>query len=57
MRCLQKYSRWSFGVDKFNPSIDYYKVLGLSRAADNKQIKKAFRDMAKKYHPDTNKGT
>ena len=33
---------------------DYYEVLGVSRDADEKTIKKAFRKLAKKYHPDTN---
>ncbi|KAG6884441.1 hypothetical protein C0993_011088, partial [Termitomyces sp. T159_Od127] len=31
---------------------DYYKVLGVSRDADNRTIKKAFRTAAKKAHPD-----
>lgn len=33
---------------------DYYEVLGLSKGADEKQIKNAYRQMAKKYHPDLN---
>ena len=33
---------------------DYYEVLGLNRNADAAAIKKAFRKLAKKYHPDTN---
>lgn len=33
---------------------DYYEVLGVGRDADEKTIKKAFRKLAKKYHPDTN---
>jgi len=45
-----------FSVSKFNPAKDYYQILNLSSSADQKQIKKAFRDLAKKYHPDTNKG-
>jgi len=36
--------------------IDYYKVLGVSKNADEKEIKKAFRKLARKYHPDLNKG-
>lgn len=35
---------------------DYYEVLGLEKTADDAAIKKAFRRLAKKYHPDTNKG-
>ena len=34
---------------------DYYEVLGLSRDADAKAIKDAFRSLAMKYHPDRNK--
>ena len=35
---------------------DYYEVLGLSKGADEASIKKAYRTMAKKYHPDLNPG-
>lgn len=34
---------------------DYYKILGVSRSASNEDIKRAFRKLAREYHPDKNK--
>src|SRR5687768_2853029 len=35
---------------------DYYKILGVGRSADEKEIKPAYRKLARKYHPDVNPG-
>ena len=35
---------------------DYYEVLGIEKGADDAAIKKAYRQMAKKHHPDVNPG-
>lgn len=34
---------------------DFYKILGIPRGASEDQIKRAYRQLTKKYHPDINK--
>jgi molecular chaperone DnaJ len=36
---------------------DYYKALGVSKTATAAEIKKSYRELARKYHPDANKGS
>jgi molecular chaperone DnaJ/curved DNA-binding protein len=36
---------------------DYYKILGIPRGADDKEIKAAYRRLARQYHPDVNPGS
>jgi len=48
--------RRTFSSRAYNSSKDYYKILNVAKSANNDEIKKAFRELAKKYHPDSNQG-
>lgn len=45
---------WIRSLRKERYRMDYYKILGISQQADAEQIKRAYRRLAKKYHPDMN---
>jgi DnaJ-domain-containing protein 1 len=44
-----------FGLAVVVAAKDYYKILGVPRNASEREIKKSFRKLAMKYHPDKNK--
>lgn len=43
-------------VPKFDPSKDYYNILEISKNSSEAEIKRQYYTLAKKYHPDSNKG-
>ncbi|KAG8198254.1 hypothetical protein JTE90_021511 [Oedothorax gibbosus] len=45
-----------FYILSFTKAVDYYDLLGVSKDSDNREIRKAFKKLALKLHPDKNKG-
>ena len=43
-------------VPKFDPSKDYYKVLGVRKESSESEVKRAYYSLAKQYHPDSHAG-
>ena len=50
------FSLFLLGILSLTKAIDYYQVLDVSPDADDSELKKAFRNLSKKYHPDKNPG-
>lgn len=55
IKSLLKFVSPSFSTT-YNTNKDYYKILGVNKTSSDSEIKSAYYKLAKKYHPDHNKG-
>jgi DnaJ-class molecular chaperone len=51
-----RYSFYNNELPKFDPSKNYYDILGVRKDSSESEIKRAYYGLAKKYHPDSNPG-
>ena len=58
VRCQTPFRRKASGTWHLAPAVkpDYYKTLGVGRGASQEDIRKAYRRLARKFHPDVNPG-
>ena len=56
VHCQNRFYKTSSSFNLHSSQKESYRILGLSESADEKEIKQAYFQLAKKYHPDRNKG-
>ena len=57
IRLFSRNTLFAFSTASFDKNKDYYKTLGVTTSSSDSEIKLAYYKLAKKYHPDHNKGT